>query len=107
MEIIAMGEMREFLQENLPKFKDPVIFISSKFIPGCPKCNSSTSVYYITLTERALLPSEDNLEKTQEHKFPIDIYVNYPVQTGKPKQFVIGTKRSNGKFEMILRRVVE
>ncbi|GAG65607.1 unnamed protein product, partial [marine sediment metagenome] len=52
MEIIAMGELREFLKINLPKFKDPVIFISSKFIPGCPKCNSSTSVYYITLTER-------------------------------------------------------
>ena len=107
MEVIAMGEMREFLQKNLPKFEDPVIFISSTFIPGCPKCNSSTSVYYIKLTERDLIPLEDNLEKAQKHKFPIDIYINYPVQTGKPKQFVIGTKRSKGKLEMMLRRVVE
>ena len=107
MEIIAMGELHEFLQNNLPKFEDPVIFISSDFIPGCPKCNSSTSVYYITLTERSLIPSEGNLQKAQNHKFPIDIYVNYPVQTGIPKQFVIGTKKSKGKLEMVLRRVVE
>ena len=107
MEIIAIGELREFLQINHPKFEDPVIFISSNFLPGCPKCNTSTSVYYIKLTERSLIPSEDNLQKAQNHKFPIDIYVHYPVQTGKPKQFVIGTKRSYGKLEMMLRRVVE
>ena len=107
MEIIAMGELHEFLQKNLPEFEDPVIFISSDFIPGCPKCNSSTSVYYIKLTERSLIPSEGNLLKAQNHKFPIDIYVNYPVQKGKPKQFVIGTKKSKGKLEMVLRRVVE
>jgi len=58
-------------------------------------------VYYITLTEKALLPSEDGLQKTQYHKFPIDIYVIYPFETGKPKQFVIGTKRSNGKLGII------
>ena len=102
-----MGELPKFLQNNLPKFEDPVIFISSDFIPGCPKCNSSTSVYYITLTERTLIPSESNLHKAQNHKFPIDIYVKCPVQTGKPKQFVIGTKKSNGKLEMVLRRIVE
>ncbi|MHA1931994.1 MAG: hypothetical protein ACW96X_05610 [Promethearchaeota archaeon] len=107
MEVIAIGEMREFLQENLPKFKDPVIFISSEFIPGCPKCNSSATVYYITLTERDLIPHEGNLEKAIKHKFPIDIYVQYPVQKPKPKKFVIGTKRSNGKLEMMFRRVVE
>ena len=102
-----MGELHEFFQNNLLKFEDPVIFISSDFIPGCPKCNSSTSVYYITLTERSLILSEGNLQKAQNHKFPIDIYVNYPVQTGIPKQFVIGTKKSKGKLEMMLRRVVE
>ena len=102
-----MGELHEFLKYNLSKFEDPVIFISSDFIPGCPKCNSSTSVYYITLTERTLIPSEGNLQKAQNHKFPIDIYVNYPVQKGIPKQFVIGTKKSNGKLEMVLRRIVE
>ena len=107
MEIIAMGELPEFLKLNLPKFEDPVIFISSDFIPGCPKCNSSTSVYYITLTERNLIPSESNLEKAQKHKFPVDIYVKYTIQKGKPKQFVIGTKKTNGKLEMILRRVLE
>jgi hypothetical protein len=107
MEIIAMGEMREYLKINLPKFKDPVIFISSEFIPGCPMCNSSTSVYYLTLTERKLIPSKSNVEKTRNHKFPIDIYVEYPVQIGKPKQFVIGTKESKGKLKMILRRVIE
>jgi len=102
-----MSELPEFLQNNLPKFEDPVIFISSDFIPGCPKCNSSTSVYYIKLTERSFIPSEGNQQKAQNHKFPIDVYVNYPVQTGIPKQFVIGTKRSKGKLEMMLRRVVE
>ncbi len=102
-----MGELHEFLQNNLPKFEDHVIFISSDFIPGCPKCNSSTSVYYITLTERSKIPSESNLQKAQNHKFSIDIYVNYPIQTGIPKQFVIGTKESKGKLEMVLRRVVE
>ena len=107
MEIIAMGELREFFTINLPKFEDPVIFISSEFIPGCPKCNSSTRVYYIKLTERNLIPREDNLEKAKEHKFPIDIYVQYPVQKGKPKQVVIGTRNSNGTLEMVLNRIID
>ena len=107
MEIIAMGDLREFLNSNLPKFEDPVIFISSEFIPGCPKCNSSASVYYLQLTERNLIPSEVNLEKAEKHKFPIDIYVQYPVLKGKPKQFVIGTKKSNGMLEMVLSRIVD
>lgn len=107
MEIIAMGELREYLKANLPKFEDPVIFISSKFIPGCPKCNSSTSVYYITLTERNLISHEKNLEKAEKHKFPIDIYVQSPIQKPKPKKFVIGTKRSNGNLKMILRRIID
>ena len=102
-----MGEMPEFLKVILSKFKDPVILISSEFIPGCPMCNSSTSVYYITLTERNLISSTHNLEKAQYHKFPIDIYVKYPLQTGTPKEFVIGTKKSRGGLKMILRRVVE
>jgi len=101
-----MGELREFFTINLPKFEDPIIFISSEFIPGCPKCNSSTSVYYIKLTERNLIPSEKNLEKAEKHKFPIDIYVQYPILKGKPKQFVIGTKNSNGTLEMVLLRII-
>ena len=107
MEIIAMGELREYLKKNLPKFEDPVIFISSKFIPGCPKCNSSVSVYYITLTERNLIQREENLEKAKKHKFPIDIYVQSPVQKPKPKKFVIGTKKSNGTLKIILRRIID
>jgi len=107
MEIIAMGELREFFMINLPKFEDPVVFISSEFIPGCPRCNSSTSVYYLQLTERNLIPSENNLEKTEKHKFPIDIYVQYPVLKGKPKQFVIGTKKLNGILEMVLLRIID
>ena len=101
-----MGELREYLKANLPEFKDPVVFISSKFIPGCPKCDSSTSVYYITLTERNSVPNEINIEKAQKHKFPIDIYVQYTIQKGKPKQLVIGTKRTNQKLQMILRKVL-
>jgi len=53
-----MGELRIFLKEQLPKWKDPVIFISSDFIPGCPKCNSSATVYYIKLTERNSIPNK-------------------------------------------------
>ena len=108
MEIIAMGELREFFTINLPKFEDPVIFISSEFFPGCPKCNSSTSVYYLKLTERNLIPSEEserNLEKAKKHKFPIDIYVQYQLLKGKPTQFVIGTKKSKGNLEMVLHRI--
>jgi hypothetical protein len=107
MEIIAMGKLREFFTENLPKFEDPVIFISSEFIPGCPKCNSSASVYYLQLTERNLIPSKGNLEKAEKHKFPIDIYVQYPVLKGKPKQFVIGTKESKEILEMVLNRIID
>jgi hypothetical protein len=107
MEIIAMGELREFFTKNLPTFEDPAIFISSEFIPGCPRCNSSTSVYYIKLTERNLIPSEINLEKAEKHKFPIDIYAQYPVLKGKPKQIVIGTKNSNGTLEMVLNRIID
>ena len=107
MEIIAMGELREFFTINLPKFEDPVIFISSEFIPGCPKCNSSTSVYYIKLTERNLITNKGNLEKAEKHKFPIDIYVQYQVLKGKPKQIVIGTKKSNGTLEMVLNRIID
>ena len=107
MEIIAVGELREFFTINLPKFEDPVIFISSEYFPGCPKCNSSTSVYYLRLTERNMIPSEGNLEKAKKHKFPIDIYVQYPVLKGKPTQFVIGTKKSNGILEMVFHRIVD
>ena len=107
MEIIATGELREYLKTNLPKFDDPVIFISSKFIPGCPRCNSSTSVYYLTLTERNLIPHEENLEKAIKHKFPIDIYVQSTIQKPKPKKFVIGTKKSKGTLEMVLRRIID
>lgn len=102
-----MGELRKFLKINLPKFEDPVILISSSFIPGCPKCNSSTSVYYITLTERTSIPTATNLEKVEKHKFPIDIYVQYPIQKAKPKQFVIGTKQSKGVLQMILTRIID
>lgn len=110
MEIIAMGELREFFKINLPKFEDPVIFISSEYFPGCPKCNSSSSVYYLNLTERNMIPSEGserNLEKVKNHKFPIDIYVKYPVLKGKPTQFVIGTKKSNEALEMIFHRIID
>jgi hypothetical protein len=107
MEIIATGELREYLKTNLPKFDDPVVFISSKFIPGCPKCNSSTSVYYITLTQRKLIPQEENLEKVMKHKFPIDIFVQTPIQKPKPKKFIIGTKRSKRALEMMIRRIIE
>jgi hypothetical protein len=107
MEIIAMGELREFFTINLPKFEDPVIFISSEYFPGCPKCNSSTSVYYLKLTERNLIPCEENLEKAKKHKFPIDIYVQYPVLKGKPTQFVIGTKKSKGTLEMVFHRIID
>ncbi|MHA2394695.1 MAG: hypothetical protein ACXAEX_22425 [Promethearchaeota archaeon] len=107
MEIIAMGDLREFLKANLSNFEDPVIFISSNFIPGCPKCNSSTSVFYIKLTERTSIPDAPNLEKAEKHKFPIDIYVQYPIQKGKPKQFVIGTRKSKGVLEMVLTRIID
>lgn len=102
-----MGELREYLQEALPNFGDPVIFISTDFIPGCPKCNSSATVYYITLMERKEIPEDQNVEKAENHKFPIDIFINYPYIKGKPKQIVIGTKRASGKLQMILRRVVD
>ena len=101
-----MGELREFFTINLPKFEDPVVFISSEFIPGCARCNSSTSVYYIELTERNLIPRVGNLEEAKKHKFPIDIYIQYPFLKGKPKQFVIGTKKSNGTLEMVLLRII-
>ena len=107
MEVVATGELREFFTINLPKFEDPVIFISSEFIPGCPKCNSSASVYYLQLTERNLIPSEWNLEIAEKHKFPIDIFVLYPVLKGKPKQFVIGTKKSKHELEMVLLRITD
>ena len=107
MEIIAMGELREFFTINLLKFEDPVVFISSDIIPGCPKCNSSASVYYLQLTERNLSPNIGNLEKAEKHKFPIDIYVQYQNLKGKPKQFVIGTKESNGTLEMVFLRIID
>jgi hypothetical protein len=107
MEIIAMGELRPYLKAELPKFDDPVIFISSDFIPGCPMCNSGAAVYYIKLVERKYVPiNEENVEKADYHKFPIDIYVKHSPQKGKPKKFVVGTKRSKGEIQMILRRII-
>lgn len=107
MEIIAMGELRAFLKDQLPNWKDPVIFISSDFIPGCPKCNSNATVYYIKLTERISIPNEQNVIKAEKHKFPIDIYVKYPFMKGIPQKIVIGTRDSRGGLEMILRRVID
>lgn len=106
MEIIAMGELREYLTANIPKYMDPVIFISSEFMPGCPMCNSSTSVYYIKLTERNSVPDASNLEKTERHKFPIDIYVQYAVQKPKPTKIVIGTKKSADNLVMVLKKII-
>ncbi|MBD3198269.1 MAG: hypothetical protein GF317_24685 [Candidatus Lokiarchaeota archaeon] len=107
MEIIAMGELREYLKENLSNFTDPIIFITSDYIPGCPKCNSSASVYYIKLIERKEIPQDQSILKPTQHKFPIDIYVKYPILKGKPKKIVIGTKRTDNQLKMILRRIVE
>jgi len=107
MEIIAMGELREYLKVNIPKFTDPVIFISSEFMPGCPMCNSSTSVYYIKLTERDSVPDAANVEKAEDHKFPIDIFVQYAVQKSKPRKIVIGTKRSANSLIMVLKKITD
>ncbi|MBD3254656.1 MAG: hypothetical protein GF383_06160 [Candidatus Lokiarchaeota archaeon] len=106
MEIIATGELREYFKSHLPEFDDPVIYISSEFIPGCPKCNSSTAVYYIKLKERADLAINSNTVKAKNHRFPVDIYVKYTILKGKPKQIVIGSKRSGGKLQMVLRRII-
>jgi hypothetical protein len=106
MEIIAMGELRSYLKTHLPNFEDPVIFISSDFIPGCPKCNSDATVYYIKLTERKEIPKEGNVIRAENHKFPVDIYVKYPLVKGKPKKIVIGTKKSKDGIKMILRRII-
>ncbi|TFF96441.1 MAG: hypothetical protein EU544_00630 [Promethearchaeota archaeon] len=105
--VIAMGELRSFLQENLPHYEDPVVYISSDFIPGCPKCNSSATVYYVKLEERSSIPSDSNVANVKNHKFPIDIFVKYPVLKGPPQQIVIGTKETKGETQMILRRVAE
>ena len=102
-----MGELRSYLKTELPKYDDPVIFISSNFFPGCYKCNSSATVYYIKMIERNLIPNNIYIQKAQNHKFPIDIYVNHPIEKDAPKKIVIGTKLSNGKLEMILRRIIE
>ena len=102
-----MGELSEFFTLNLSKFEDPVIFISSEFFPGCPRCNSNTSVYYLKLTERNLIPSEGNLEKAKKHKFPIDIYIQYPILKGKPTKFVIDTKKSKGTIETVFHRIID
>ncbi|MGV9202677.1 MAG: hypothetical protein ACOC44_01485 [Promethearchaeia archaeon] len=107
MEVIAMGEMRAYLQSRLPNFEDPVIFISSDFIPGCPKCNSSATVYYIKLVERKTIDLSQNIEKVDKHKFPIDIFIKYPVVKGMPQKIVIGTKKQNGDLQMIIRRLIE
>jgi len=47
-----MGELREYFTTTLPKFDDPAIFISSEFIPGCPRCNSSASVYQLFVKKK-------------------------------------------------------
>ncbi|MFO8020227.1 MAG: hypothetical protein R6U96_16505 [Promethearchaeia archaeon] len=107
MEVIAMGKMRAYLQSHLSNFKDPVIFISSDFIPGCPKCDSGATVYYIKLVERDSVDSDQNTEKVEKHKFPIDIFINYPTVQGRPQKIVIGTKKRNGKLHMIIRRLIE
>lgn len=102
-----MGEMRQYLSSELPSFEDPVIFITSDFIPGCPMCNSSATVYYITLMERNSIPNEHNVELVDRHKFPIDIFIKYPVMKGIPQKIVIGTKRTDGKLRMIIRKIRE
>ncbi len=56
--------------------------------------------------ERSSVPIDNTTEKAEYHKFPIDIYVKYPAQKGKPKKVVVGTKRSNIGIEMMLRRVI-
>lgn len=100
-----MGELREYLQVELPKYEDPIIYITSDFIQGCPKCNSSTAVYYIKLTERTSIEMDSTTVKADHHKFPIDVWVKYSLQKGEPQKIVIGTKRSKGKLQMILRQI--
>ena len=107
MEIIATGELRRYLKENLPKFDQPIIFISTDFIPGCPKCNSSATVYYIRMQEKSALPEGPTVIKVKNHKFPIDVYINHPLEKGPPRKVVIGTRESKGELRMILRRVLD
>ncbi len=106
MQIIAIDRMREYLQQHLPEYEAPELLISTDVIPGCPKCNSHASVFYISLVEKEKREVYKNLEPIKEHKFPISIYITTPLLKGVPQKMIIGTEETTNGLKMKIKRIV-
>ncbi len=106
MQVIATEMVREYLLENLPKYENPAIYITTNFIPGCPACNSHATVFYINLTEKNRIDGLEGIEEIQDHKFPIPIFVKLEGAIRPPRTFIIGAKKERGKLKMILQRII-
>ena len=105
MEIIAIDELGEFLRTNLPYFREPVLMISPKFLPGCSKCGSDCSVLYVKLNNKQNISQTRNLIEVTNHKLPLSIYYIDNRQSHIPKKVWLGTNRHLEGLELKIKKI--
>ena len=106
MQVIAMDQMRELLEQNLPKYKQPVLLISTMFYTGCSKCQSDATVFQAQIMENSVLILTDNIQKIQLHKFPFEVFYEVSPQVQTPSKIWLGTRINGSNYELIVRKIV-
>ncbi|WP_371805566.1 hypothetical protein [Candidatus Lokiarchaeum ossiferum] len=107
MQVIAVGKIKEYLQQSLPQFLKPVLFISTEYYPGCPKCSSVAIPYYVELKEFAdvKLMEKNALRKfvsLQNHKFPFPVIFSPHEKSPAPNKLYIGTRETGMGSELAI-----
>ncbi|TFH29721.1 MAG: hypothetical protein E4G98_03355 [Promethearchaeota archaeon] len=105
MEVIAMYQMRELLQQNLPKYQQPILLISTSFYPGCSKCNSDATVFQARIMEKSELSMKDTITKIQHHKFPFEVFTDISTGESPPTKIWLGTRINGPNHELIVRKI--
>lgn len=104
MEIIAVEQIRKYLQLNLNFYKNPCLFISSRYFSGCKQCHSDTSIYTVDLIEESSLNEKDNLIKVLKHKFPFPVFFKSKNSENLPTKIWIGTEGINNQLKIKVKR---
>ncbi|MHA1518822.1 MAG: hypothetical protein ACTSVZ_08245 [Promethearchaeota archaeon] len=105
IELIAMDQMRELLQQNLPKYQQPVLLIFTSFYAGCSKCNSDATLFQARIMEKSELDKKDTIHQIELHKFPIDVFIDISAQITEPTKIWLGTRLSGPNYELIVRKI--
>ncbi|UYP44974.1 hypothetical protein NEF87_001259 [Candidatus Lokiarchaeum ossiferum] len=108
MQLIAMGKIKEYLLQHLPHFFKPVLFISTRFYPGCPKCSSMAIPYYVELKEFndvVMMEQKNSAGKflpLHNHKFPFPVIFSPDQNSPLPSKIFVGTRDTGMGSELAI-----